>query len=185
MLISFAKMDKMNAMIALFLLLVAVVYVHPTMVKNLNHTVLGRIILVAIIVYFSVHNTTVGILAALVIICTMQTYIYQEGFDGTGATTTTTTATTTGGAPTIQNDSGLGTPGSSLEQVSKIDQAKVDDLKQKIEAAKMNGPDQLATQQQMQSAPSNTITVPVSSGNGDDVSAASKETFQTLGYSAY
>jgi hypothetical protein len=179
MLISFTKMNQMNAMIALFLLLVAVVYVHPAMVKKLNHTVLGRIIIVAIIVYFAVHNTTAGILAALVIICTMQTYIYQEGFDGTGATTTT------GGAPTIQNDSSLGAPGSSLEQVSKIDQAKVDELKQKIEAAKTNAPDQLATQQQMQSVPSNTIATPVTTGNGDDVSAASKETFQTLGFSQY
>jgi hypothetical protein len=166
MLVSFAKMDQMNVMFALFLLLLAVVCVYPSMVKKLNHTVLGRIIIVAIIVYFSLHNTTAGILAALVIICVMQSYIYQEGFDGTGA-----------------NDSAPTVSAAGLEQSSQIDPVKVDELKKKIEEAKMNTPDQLATQQQMQPVASTAVTPP--SDNGDDVAPSVKETFQTLGYSPY
>jgi hypothetical protein len=165
--VSFAKMDQMNVMFALFLLLVAVVCIHPDMIKKLNHTVLGRLIIVAIIVYFSVHNTTVGILAALVIICVMQTYVYQEGFDGAGAVTDASVSTTSD---------------SSVD--SQIDQSKVEELKKKIEAAKMNVPDQLATQEQMQPVAS-TPTTPPMGDNGDDVVPAVKETFQTLGYSAY
>lgn len=170
--VSFAKMTQMNVMFALFVLLVAVVCLHPEMVKKLNHTVLGRIIIVAIIVYFSLHNTTVGILAALVIICVMQSYIYQEGFEG-GATDATATATAS--VPTVS--------AASLEIASQINQPKVDELKQKIEEAKMNTPDQLATQEQMQPVASTAVTPP--SNDGDDVVPAVKETFQTLGYSAY
>lgn len=176
MLVSFTKMNQTQTMIALFVLLVAIVYVHPSMVKKLNHSVLGRVILVAVVVYFSVHNTTAGILAALVIICTMQTYIYQEGFDGTGSTTNATAS----GDPTVKNDSGLGSPLSSLEKVSKIDQSKVDDLKNKIEAAKTNAADQLTTQQQMQPVNSKATPTPTG-GSSDDVMPAGKETFQTYG----
>ena len=171
MLVSFPKMDQMNVMFALFVLLVAVVYVNPSMVKKLNHTILGRIIIVAIIVYFSVHNTTAGILAALVIICVMQSYIYQEGFDGTGAVTAPSAAPTVSAA--------------GLEKDSQVDQTKVDDLKKKIEEAKMNTPDQLATQQQMQPVSSKMVSTPPMSGNGDDVAPSVKETFQTLAYSQY
>jgi hypothetical protein len=169
MLVSFAKMNQMNVMFALFVLLVAIVCLHPEMVKKLNQTVLGRLIIVAIIVYFSVHNTTVGILAALVIICVMQSYIYREGFEG-GATDASASA------PTVS--------ASSLEIASQINQPKVDELKKKIEEAKMNTPDQLATQEQMKPVASTASTPPMG-GNGDDVAPSVKETFQTLGYSAY
>jgi hypothetical protein len=47
----------------------------------------------------------------------------------------------------------------------------------------MNTPDQLATQEQMQPVASTAVTPP--SNDGDDVAPAVKETFQTLGYSAY
>jgi hypothetical protein len=166
MLVSFAKMDQMNVMFALFVLLAAVACLHPEMVKKLNHTVLGRLIIVAIIVYFSLHNMTVGILAALVIICVMQSYVYQEGFEG-GATDSMPTVST-----------------ASLEIASQIDQPKVDELKKKIEEAKMNTPDQLATQEQMKPVASIAVTPP--SSDGDVIMpAAVKEPFQTLGYSAY
>jgi hypothetical protein len=165
MLVSFPKMDQMNVMFALFLLLVTIVCVNPDMVKKLNHTVLGRLIIVAMVVYFSVHNTTVGILAALVIICVMQTYVYQEGFDGTGDVNPTAST-------------------GSLDD--KIDQSKVEDLKKKIEVAKTNTPDQLTTEQQMQPVASKTVTTPLPTSDGDVIApAAVKETFQTLGYSAY
>lgn len=171
MLVSFPKMDKMNVMFALFVLLVVVVCVNPSMIKKLNQTVLGRLILVAIIVYFSVHNTTAGILAALVIICVMQSYVYQEGFDGSGAVSATPAA------PTVT--------AAGLETDSKVDQTKVEDLKKKIEAAKMNEPDQLAREQQMQPVSSKTVSTPPMTGDGDDVAPSVKETFQSLGYSAY
>jgi hypothetical protein len=176
--VSFANMDQTNVMIALFLLMVTIVCVNPTMVKKLNNTVLGRIILVAIIVYFAVHNTTAGILAGLVVICAMQTYIYQEGFDGAVAGNAPgSTATATATAPVQAQATGL-------EQESKIDQTKVDELKKKLAEASST-PDQLATQQQMQPVSSNTIQQPPPTGNGDDVAPAVKETFQTLAYSAY
>ena len=170
--VSFAKMDQTNVMIALFLLMVIIVCMNPTMIKKLNHTVLGRIIIVGIIVYFAVHNTTAGILAALVVICAMQTYIYQEGFDGA-------VAPVTGDTPATAPGSAAG-----LEQGSQIDQTKVEELKKKIAEASST-PDQLATQQQMQPVSSNTIQPPPPSGNGDDVAPAVKETFQTLEYSQY
>lgn len=170
MLVSFAKMDQMNIMFALFLLLVVTVYTNPSMVKKLNHTILGRLIIVAIIVYFSVHNTTAGILATLVIICAMQKYIYQEGFDDatTSATNADSAATKNVGAD-------------SLEQDSNIDKSKVDDLKKKIEATT----DQITSQEQIQSVNSNSLPTPPPSGNDNEVTPSGKETFQTLGFSAY
>jgi hypothetical protein len=166
--VSFAKMDQMNVMFALFVLLVVVLCVNPSMVKNLNQSVLGRLIIVAIIVYFSVHNTTAGILAALVIICVMQSYVYQEGFDGTGASASDNVPTTSA---------------AGLEKDSQIDQSKVEELKKKIAEA-TSTPDQLATQAQMQPVASSPATPPMGD-NGDDVAPSVKETFQTLGYSAY
>lgn len=181
MLVSFPKMNQTNVMIALFLLMVTVVCMNPSMVKKLNHTILGRIIIVAIIVYFAVHNTTVGILAALVIICAMQTYIYQEGIDGT---VVEVTGNTPGSTATTPAQSPAPATATGLEQGSQIDQTKVDELKKTLAEASTT-PDQLATLQQMQPVASNTIPVGPSNNNGDDVTPAVKETFQTLAYSKY
>lgn len=172
MLVSFAKMDQMNIMFALFLLLVVTVYIHPSMVKKLNHTILGRLIIVAIIVYFSAHNTTAGILATLVIICAMQRYIYQEGFDDASKNTNATNTNNT----TVEN-----VGADSLEQDSMIDKSKVEDLKIKMNATT----DQLTSQEEIQSVNSNSLPTPPSSGNDNEVTPSGKETFQTLGFSAY
>lgn len=54
--------------LALFILLVLVVFVNPQWATNLYSTILGRLILVAVLTYFAMLNVTLALIVALVMI---------------------------------------------------------------------------------------------------------------------
>jgi thiol:disulfide interchange protein len=61
-------MTFLKELFALFLLIVAVVIVNPSIINDLYDNILGRIVLIAIILFFTMHNTTLGLLVALCLI---------------------------------------------------------------------------------------------------------------------
>ena len=61
-------MSFLKELFALFLLIVAVVIVNPSIINDLYDNILGRIVLIAIILFFTMHNTTLGLLVALCLI---------------------------------------------------------------------------------------------------------------------
>ncbi len=54
--------------LALFILLVLVVFVNPQWATNLYSTILGRLILVVVLTYFAMSNVTLALIVALVMI---------------------------------------------------------------------------------------------------------------------
>jgi len=72
----------------LFTMLVVVLIVSPRSINNMYNNILGRVGLIALIIFFSMHNVTLGLLVALCIIVASNMYMF-EGFDnasiGTGA----------------------------------------------------------------------------------------------------
>ena len=61
-------MAFLKELFALFLLIVAIVVVKPAIINDLYGNILGRIVLIAIILFFTIHNTTLGLLVALCLI---------------------------------------------------------------------------------------------------------------------
>lgn len=54
--------------LALFILLVLVVFVNPQWATNLYSTILGRLILVVVLTYFAMSNVTLALIVALIMI---------------------------------------------------------------------------------------------------------------------
>jgi len=61
-------MAFLKELFALFLLIVAIVVVKPDIINDLYGNILGRIVLIAIILFFTIHHTTLGLLVALCLI---------------------------------------------------------------------------------------------------------------------
>jgi len=59
---------KTNSIGALFVALVVILAVSPKIVNNIYSSVLGRLFLVCVVIFFSMNNTILGLLVALVII---------------------------------------------------------------------------------------------------------------------
>jgi hypothetical protein len=61
-------MAFLKELFALFLLIVAITAIKPEIINDLYGNILGRIVLIAIILFFTTHNTTLGLLVALCLI---------------------------------------------------------------------------------------------------------------------
>lgn len=75
--------------LALFILLVLVVFVNPQWATNLYSTILGRLILVVVLTYFAVSNVTLALIVALVMIIGFNNFYTNqmygiEGFSSEG-----------------------------------------------------------------------------------------------------
>ena len=64
----------MNSVVALFVLLVITLVINPLSVYNIYSTILGRLVLIAVIIFFSMNNLTLGLLCVLAIIIILNTY---------------------------------------------------------------------------------------------------------------
>lgn len=93
------KLDKIHVLMILFIILVLVLVVNPSIIKNMYSSFLGRIMLVFIVLFFAMNNMTLGLLTALVfIIMSNMILINQEGLetmDDVSDTTITGTGTGT------------------------------------------------------------------------------------------
>ena len=72
---------KSQSMVALFLALVVSLALNPTIIHNIYGNVLGRIVLICVVIFFSINNTTLGLLVVLVIIAALNQFgSFTEGF---------------------------------------------------------------------------------------------------------
>jgi len=71
------EMQKIHGLIGLFLMLVVIVAVSPGMINNIYDTILGRIVLLGIVIFFTCHNTTLGLLVALCLIVVSNKYLIE------------------------------------------------------------------------------------------------------------
>jgi hypothetical protein len=76
---------------ALFIALLIILAVNPQAVNNIYNTILGRVCLIGLVVFFSMNNITLGLLVALAIITASKQFgSFVEGMDNIGEDNVTT-----------------------------------------------------------------------------------------------
>ena len=80
-------LNKIHGLGLIFTMLVVVLIVSPSTINNMYNNILGRVGLIALIIFFAMHNVTLGLLVALCVIVASNMSMV-EGFDtasiGTG-----------------------------------------------------------------------------------------------------
>lgn len=71
---------EINSNIVLLVLLLIVMLFEPIPLNNIYNTVLGRISIILLVVYFTANHTVLGLLAAIILISSLQ--ISREGYEG-------------------------------------------------------------------------------------------------------
>lgn len=85
---------KTKSIGALFVALVVILAVNPKVINNIYGTILGRLFLVCVVIFFAMNNTTLGLLVALAIITASNQFgSFVEGMDNQTPTTPTTPTT--------------------------------------------------------------------------------------------
>jgi len=75
-----SKMHTKNAMYGFFVLLALVLLLNPRAVKNMYGSILGRFLFLILVIFFTMHNSTLGLLLVLVVIVIAQMYS-REGME--------------------------------------------------------------------------------------------------------
>jgi hypothetical protein len=86
-------LTKMQGVLGLFILLVIILITNPGFYNNMYNNVLGRVVLIAILIFFATNNVTLGLLVALIIIIGTNMY-FIEGMDTMASNATTSNSTT-------------------------------------------------------------------------------------------
>lgn len=73
-------MYKKHGILGLFLLLVIVLILKPRVLFNLHNNILGRVVLIAVVLFFTMFNVTLGLLTALCLIIASNMF-FMEGLD--------------------------------------------------------------------------------------------------------
>ena len=71
-------MYKMHGILGLFLLLVIILMLKPRVLFNLYNNILGRVVLIGVVLFFTTCNITLGLLAALCLIIVSNMF-FMEG----------------------------------------------------------------------------------------------------------
>ena len=91
---------KIQSIGALFVALVIILAINPTIVHNMYGSILGRLFLILIVVFFAINNITLGLLIVLTII----TALNQYGSFVEGMTTISTSDNSTSDNSTSDNN---------------------------------------------------------------------------------
>jgi len=73
---------KTKSILALFVALAIILAVKPRIINNIYNTVLGRLFLIIVVIFFAMHNVTLGLLVVLaIILVTNQFSNFTEGME--------------------------------------------------------------------------------------------------------
>ena len=120
--------------------------IKPRVFYNLYNHILGRVLLIGVVIFFTMFNVTLGLLAALCLIIVSNMF-FMEGLDNM----------------TIGDDNAV-SPDEAKIKVSTKDKSKAED------AVEEGGVDRQRIHETIQPKSSKTIPVDKSSFNSDDVS---------------
>lgn len=113
---------KTKSIGALFVALVVILVVNPKVINNIYGTILGRLFLVCVVIFFAMNNTTLGLLVALAIITASNQFgsfveaTLIEGMDNQ----TSTTPTTIGQDSDVNGTQQVLTDGAVKKRISEI-----------------------------------------------------------------
>jgi hypothetical protein len=162
---------KTKSISALFVALVIILAVNPYLLNNIYNSILGRLLLIGIVVFFSMNNLIMGLLIALAIISASNQFSpFVEGMQNE-TTIGEDNTSSTGRQRVLTGDAVKQiTQNMTPEQQDEISK-RLSDLKAKAEAA---GVDTEAIKNAIMSKDSKTIPVDPNSKNSEDVSASSE-----------
>jgi len=152
-----------KGVMAMFVVLLIILAANPITVNSIYSTILGRIVLIGIVVFFSMNNVTLGLLVALAIItATNQFGSFVEGME-------------TMDAPVTIGEDNVPITGKQIVLTKSATTTGLDTAKQKISDLKANaastGVDKEAIRNTVMSKNSKTIQIDPSVMKNDDVNA--------------
>ena len=72
----------MKSISALFMALIIILIVSPRTIHNVYNSILGRVVLIGIVIFFSMNNLTLGLLIALAVIAASNQFApFVEGME--------------------------------------------------------------------------------------------------------
>jgi hypothetical protein len=152
---------KNQGIVALFVLLIIILAVNPKIVNNIYKTILGRVFLLGITIFFAMHNTTLGLLVALTIISAINQFgSFTEGMENNTAVT-------------IGDDNVSSTDDSDKIEVKTKGAVIKAATKKKAELTE-EGVDKEAIKTAIMSKDSNTIPTDPNMTSSDEVTASSQ-----------
>jgi hypothetical protein len=167
-------MYKTFGILGLFLLLVIILIINPLVIHTAYNNILGRIILIGIIIFFSMNNVTLGLLAALCLIIASNMFFTQGShnlFEGLENINTNTSGLTIGDdtqtSQSTSSEQKVNIITNSLSNSKKSDSSKISELKTQSEA---QGVDRQAIQESIQPKSSKSLNVDKTSFSSEDVS---------------
>lgn len=123
---------KTKGIVALFVALVIILALNPRVVFNVYDSVVGRLVLIAIILFFSMCNTTLGLLLVLALIIVLNRFsTFTEGFSTEGFNTLDTVPSTVGedNVPITGEQQVLTRSASSTEKKDAKPSQKISEIK--------------------------------------------------------
>lgn len=157
-------MTKQNTLFFLLILMILVLFVNPSVFRDMYLSILGRLFLIVVVIYFSSNNTLFGLLAVLLITIGSDMLIRNGMLEGMETMTVTTSAGTT---PPI-------TPESTINDLKQ----KVDET---VSADNVGGGLDLETAKES-IKPKQSSTIPINRElfSSDDVVPSTKESFTSM-----
>jgi hypothetical protein len=165
-------MYKTFGILGLFLLLVIILIINPLVIHTAYNNILGRIILIGIVIFCSMNNVTLGLLAALCLIIASNMFFTQGSynlFEGLENINTNTSGLTIGDdtQTSTTSDQKVNIITNALSNTKKSDSSKISELKAQAES---QGVDRQAIQESIQPKSSKSLNVDKTTFSSEDVS---------------
>lgn len=165
------SVTKMQGSLGLFVLLVIILMVKPIFYNNMYNNVLGRLFLIAILLFFATTNVTLGLLVALIMI--IGTNIsFVEGFESQPTKSNSNAAISDALAKLNSTGTTIGTGDdgvkSNVGQINVVTSKSNSDSKSKSK----NGVDRISVEQSVKAKDSKQIPVTKENFVSADVAAS-------------
>jgi hypothetical protein len=176
-------MNKKHGILGLFLLLVIILVLKPRFILNMYNNILGRVLLIGLVIFFTTCNIALGLLAGLCLIIVSNMF-FMEGVNIEGLTNLDNEDITN---PMIQPGLTIGDDNvSSNDTVDKINVISKSKSKSKEkEKEKEEGVDRQTLEETVQSKSSESIPVDKSIFESDEVNPCEPTTRVTEGFAPF
>jgi hypothetical protein len=164
-------MYQKHGIVGLFLLLVAILIVKPRVFYNLYNHILGRVLLIGVIIFFTTFNVTLGLFAALCLIIASNMFFIEGLSNLNEGDAMIKPGTTIGDDNEVSSSSDakltVTTKAKDRDKGSKGDGSKISELQ---EQAEEQGVDRQTIHETIQAKSSKTIPTNPASFASEDVS---------------
>ena len=185
------SLSKMHGLWFLFVILVVILIVNPLIIHNTYNNILGRVVLIALLIFFAMNNVTLGLLVALCIIIATNMYMF-EGLENMVETKVTT------GMPedantTVTDKMATDKMATDKMATDKMATDKTEGPRKKglipipqpnstmVASDKTDGVDREAVKSSLEAKPANSMPVNKSDfSSAEDVAPSSKESFGSM-----